>query len=255
MAHVGSFVPASSAVIGICDSIMTRVTTADKVSNGMSTFTTDAAHMGLMLHNAKPNSLLLVDEFGAGTNNYDGIALCAAVVRWLDSLGAKCPKTMITTHFHEIYTYSLVRESIRVRFYSMQCVPVDPTKDQTVDAQNMTIEDIRALQGVICMYKCVPGWGANSYGLGCALGAGVPVAVVRRALEINRYFKTRQPVPPLKEATAVSQVNKHKDLLHELFTLGRELYLKNDEDLLLDKVGAFMRLLSTGGKVKNEVKR
>jgi DNA mismatch repair ATPase MutS len=103
------------------------------------------------------------------------------------------------------------------------------------------------------MYKCVAGWSSNSYGLGCALGAGVPVPVVQRAVEVGKMFQNREKISPLREASVTNHVEKNRDVLHQVIALGRELYTQRHQDELLPRVEQFMDLLRRGGKVKDEV--
>jgi len=100
MAHVGSFVPAESARIGLTDKILSRVTTRETVSRVQSTFMLDLQQISLALSLATRRSLLIIDEFGKGTEASDGAGLACAVMDHLLSLGAERPKVIGATHFH-----------------------------------------------------------------------------------------------------------------------------------------------------------
>jgi DNA mismatch repair protein MSH5 len=100
MAHVGSFVPAESARIGLTDKILSRVTTRETVSRTQSAFMLDLQQMSLGLSLATRRSLLIIDEFGKGTESSDGAGLACAVMEHLLSLGAERPKVIGATHFH-----------------------------------------------------------------------------------------------------------------------------------------------------------
>lgn len=100
MAHVGSFVPAESARIGITDKILSRVTTRETVSRTQSAFMIDLQQISLALSLATHRSLLIIDEFGKGTDSVDGAGLACAVFEYLLSLGPDCPKVVGATHFH-----------------------------------------------------------------------------------------------------------------------------------------------------------
>lgn len=100
MAHVGSFVPAESATIGITDKILSRVSTRESVSRNQSTFMLDLQQISLALSLATRRSLVVIDEFGKGTDSSDGAGLAAAVIRHLISLGDERPKVLGATHFH-----------------------------------------------------------------------------------------------------------------------------------------------------------
>jgi DNA mismatch repair protein MSH5 len=100
MAHIGSFVPADSARIGVTDKILSRVTTSESVSRVQSAFMIDLQQISLALSLATRRSLLIIDEFGKGTNSYDGAGLACAVLEYLLSLDMESPKVIAATHFH-----------------------------------------------------------------------------------------------------------------------------------------------------------
>ena len=100
MAHVGSFIPAESAKIGITDKILSRVATRESVSRVRSAFMIDLQQIALALSLATRRSLLIIDEFGKGTDSSDGAGLACAVFKHLLSLGADRPKVLGATHFH-----------------------------------------------------------------------------------------------------------------------------------------------------------
>jgi DNA mismatch repair protein MSH5 len=100
MAHVGSFVPAESAKIGLTDKILSRVTTRETVSRAQSAFMIDLQQISLALNLATRRSLLIIDEFGKGTDASDGAGLACAVMEYLLSLGKERPKVIGATHFH-----------------------------------------------------------------------------------------------------------------------------------------------------------
>jgi DNA mismatch repair protein MSH5 len=100
MAHVGSFVPAESANIGLTDKILSRVTTRETVSRVQSAFMIDLQQISLALSLATRRSLLVIDEFGKGTESSDGAGLACAVMEHLLKLGDERPKVIGATHFH-----------------------------------------------------------------------------------------------------------------------------------------------------------
>jgi DNA mismatch repair protein MSH5 len=100
MAHVGSYVPAESAKIGITDKILSRVSTRETVSRIQSAFMIDLQQISLALSLATRKSLLVIDEFGKGTDSSDGAGLACAVFKYLLSLGIHSGKVLAATHFH-----------------------------------------------------------------------------------------------------------------------------------------------------------
>lgn len=100
MAHVGSFVPATAATIGLTDKILSRVSTRETVSRAQSTFMIDLQQISAALNLVTERSLLIIDEFGKGTDSNDGAGLACAVFEYLLSLEERCPKVLSATHFH-----------------------------------------------------------------------------------------------------------------------------------------------------------
>ncbi|KAL1885536.1 hypothetical protein Plec18167_001030 [Paecilomyces lecythidis] len=124
LAHIGSFVPAESAEIGITDKILTRVTTRETVSKGQSTFMIDLQQISLALKMATNRSLLIIDEFGKGTDWSDGAGLVCGVLDYLLNMNDNRPKVLAATHFHEILENGLLESRPELQFGHME-VQVD----------------------------------------------------------------------------------------------------------------------------------
>ncbi|HAN43135.1 MAG TPA: DNA mismatch repair protein MutS, partial [Sphaerochaeta sp.] len=99
LAHIGSFVPASSAKIGIVDKIFCRVGTMDNLARGESTFLVEMQEAAFILRNCSRRSFVIVDEIGRGTSTQDGMSIAYAIMR---NLIAKEAKTLFATHYHEL---------------------------------------------------------------------------------------------------------------------------------------------------------
>jgi DNA mismatch repair protein MutS len=160
MAQAGSFVPAQSARIGLCDRIFTRVGAADNLARGQSTFMVEMTETASILHHATRKSLVLLDEIGRGTSTFDGLSIAWAVAEQLhDRIGAR---TLFATHYHELT--DLAREKPRVK--------------------NLSVAVNEAGGKVTFLRKLVPGGANRSYGIEVARLAGLPPEVVARAREI-----------------------------------------------------------------------
>lgn len=162
MAQIGSFVPASSARIGIVDRIFTRVGAGDDLTSGQSTFMVEMTETSAILHNATSRSLIILDEIGRGTSTYDGMAIARAVVEYLHNRPGLQAKTLFATHYHELT--DLAAHLPRVRNYNV-----------AVAEEHGRIVFVR---------RVVPGGADRSYGVHVAELAGLPKAVVQRAREI-----------------------------------------------------------------------
>ena len=162
MAQVGSFVPASSAKIGISDKIFTRVGASDDLAAGQSTFMVEMSEVAYILKNATPRSLLIFDEIGRGTSTFDGMSIARAVVEYVADAKRLGAKTLFATHYHELT--ELEQELAGVKNYNI--------------AVKKRGDDITFLR------KIVRGGADDSYGIEVAKLAGVPDAVIDRAKEI-----------------------------------------------------------------------
>ena len=162
MAQVGSFVPASSAHIGIVDKIFTRVGASDDIASGQSTFMLEMNEVSHILKNATANSLIILDEIGRGTSTFDGLSIAWAVVEYIHNKRRIGAKTLFATHYHELT--DLEEELDGVKNYRI--------------AVKKRGDDITFLR------KIVRGGADDSYGIEVAALAGVPKEVISGAKKI-----------------------------------------------------------------------
>ncbi|XP_006875648.1 PREDICTED: mutS protein homolog 5 isoform X3 [Chrysochloris asiatica] len=123
MALVGSFVPAEEAEIGAVDAIFTRIHSCESISLGLSTFMIDlnqVKRVAKAVNNATEQSLVLIDEFGKGTNTVDGLALLAAVLRHWLSLGPMCPQIFVATNFLSLVQLQLLPQGPLIKYLTME---------------------------------------------------------------------------------------------------------------------------------------
>ncbi|CAI2171965.1 328_t:CDS:10 [Funneliformis geosporum] len=178
MAHIGSFVPADSATIGLTDKIFTRVQTRETVSKIQSAFMIDLQQISIALRNSTSRSLLIFDEFGKGTGSTDGAGLFCGVIEHLLSLGRDCPKVIAATHFHEIFENNLLPQTLPISLNTMEIMKDDEQEELTF------------------LYRLVPGRSISSWGTFCATLAGVPSHVVKRASYLSQLFARYESIPP-----------------------------------------------------------
>lgn len=162
MAAVGSFVPAKSANVCVCDRIFTRVGASDDLASGQSTFMVEMTEVANILRNATDRSLVILDEIGRGTSTYDGLSIAWAVVEYIADKGKCGAKTFFSTHYHE-----LTELEGRIEGVKNYCITV---KEQG--------------RGIIFLRKIVRGGADRSYGIQVAALAGVPDDITSRAFEI-----------------------------------------------------------------------
>jgi len=232
MAHMGSFVPADSATIGLTDKIFTRVGASDNLSGGESTFMVEMNETASIINNISERSLVLLDEIGRGTSTYDGISLAWSIVEHLHNSPAK-PKTLFATHYHELN--ELEHQLPRVRNYHI-------THKETGNK-------------VIFLRKLAPGGSRHSFGIQVARMAGMPVKLLDRANEILAQLEekhagtgdTLQKVKNIKPA-AQYQLNIFDGVTEDIRRIQQ---LLDDTDInTLTPVEALMKLNEMKGIVK-----
>jgi DNA mismatch repair protein MutS len=192
MAHIGSFVPAERAEIGLVDRIFTRVGARDELATGQSTFMVEMTETANILNNATPRSLVILDEIGRGTSTYDGLAIAWAVAEYLHAIGCK---TLFATHYH--YLNELANRLEGVANYR---VAVKEQGDR-----------------VVWLHKVLPGGTDRSYGVHVARMAGVPPEVVQRAEQILREFERRGVQGAVQPPTSDAPTVRTKKLQLTLF--------------------------------------
>ncbi|AKJ64019.1 DNA mismatch repair protein MutS [Kiritimatiella glycovorans] len=162
MAHLGSFVPAERAVVGLTDRVFTRIGASDDLAGGRSTFMVEMQETANILNNATERSLIVLDEIGRGTSTFDGISIAWAVAEHLCRSEPSGARTLFATHYHELT--DLARTVPGVRNYNVR-----------VRESGERITFLR---------KIAPGPADKSYGIQVARLAGLPPEVIRRASEI-----------------------------------------------------------------------
>ena len=203
MAQIGSFVPASSAKIGVVDKIFTRVGASDDLSMGQSTFMVEMSEVANILKNATKNSLVILDEIGRGTSTYDGLAIAWAVAEYIaDTNNIGC-KTLFATHYHELT--SLEEKLDGVRNYQIA------VKEKGED--------------VIFLRKIIPGGTDESYGIHVAKLAGAPKKMLTRANEILKTLEKKVRIKEQKEEKEMKkQVSGQLDMYnYKLADIASEL--------------------------------
>jgi len=180
LAHLGAWVPAQAARIGLVDRIFCRVGASDELARGNSTFMVEMNETANILNNATTRSLVVLDEIGRGTSTYDGISIAWAVAEHLHGAGDAGPRTLFATHYHELTR--LAGRLVRLRNWS---VAVKEWNDE-----------------IVFVRRVVPGAADRSYGIQVARLAGMPPAVVSRAREILSGLETGDGLPGGKVAAA-----------------------------------------------------
>lgn len=162
MAQIGSFIPATSARIGLVDRIYTRIGAQDDISSGQSTFMVEMLETASILHSATERSLVLLDEIGRGTSTWDGLAIARAVIEYIHNAPRLGCRTLFATHFHELTELADILPGVC-------CARMEVLEDG---------------DRVVFLHRVAQGAIDRSYGIHVAELAGIPRALTRRAREI-----------------------------------------------------------------------
>ena len=186
MAQAGSFVPASSARIGLVDRIFTRVGAHDDLVAGRSTFMVEMVEAAQILRHATARSLVILDELGRGTSTHDGLAIAQAVAEYLHgAAGVRGrPRTLFATHYHEL-------------------ADLDQMLDGVANARMDVLEEG---DRVVFLHRVVGGAAGRSYGIHVARLAGMPKRVTERATELLAHLESRAIRPsgtPVTDASGI----------------------------------------------------
>jgi DNA mismatch repair protein MutS len=242
LAQIGSFVPASSADIGIVDRIFTRVGASDDLASGQSTFMVEMNEVANILRNATSNSLLILDEIGRGTSTFDGLSIAWSVVEHISNPKLLGAKTLFATHYHELT--ELEGKLSNVHNY---CIAVKENGDD-----------------IVFLRKIVKGGADKSYGIQVAKLAGLPDSVVERAKEILNELLDNDISDIAKSITVDTGTTrkKKKEHLDEVDLAQMSLFDTANDDTIIEELrnidignltplDALNKLYELQNKVKN----
>ncbi|KXK15233.1 MAG: DNA mismatch repair protein MutS [Chloroflexi bacterium OLB14] len=167
MAQIGSFVPATSAKIGLVDRIFTRIGAQDEIHAGQSTFMVEMVEAANILHHATSRSLLILDEIGRGTSTYDGLSIAWGMIEYIHNHPQLRAKTLFATHYHELTQLADLLPGVR----------------------NYNVAVSEADNKVVFLHKIIAGGADRSYGIHVAQLAGLPAPVIARANEIMEQLE------------------------------------------------------------------
>ena len=208
MAHMGSFVPATSANISLCDRVFTRIGASDDLSSGQSTFRVEMSETAGILRNATNKSLVILDEIGRGTSTFDGLAIAWAVVEYLLDQKKVGAKTLFATHYHEL-------SELEGRFPGVK---------------NYCISVMEHGEEVIFLRKIMPGGADKSYGVYVARLAGIPNSVVARAHEIQARLEVSE-INQESISSNILEKKKKQDRQTDLFHLAQDELVEELQNL------------------------
>ena len=173
MAQMGSFVPASSATIGVVDSIFTRVGASDDLASGQSTFMVEMSEVANIVKSATSKSLLILDEIGRGTSTFDGMSIARAVLEYCADRKKLGTKTLFATHYHELTVMQDLLDGVK----------------------NYSIAVKKRGDDITFLRRIIPGGADDSFGIEVAKLAGLPNSIINRAKEILKELESGSNAP------------------------------------------------------------
>jgi DNA mismatch repair protein MutS len=187
MAQIGSFVPATSARIGLVDRIFTRIGAQDEIHSGQSTFMVEMIEAANILHHATRRSLLIFDEVGRGTSTYDGVSIAWAVIEYIHNHPRLQARTFFATHYHELIRLAEFLPAVR----------------------NYNVAVVEQGKKVVFLHQIIAGGADRSYGIHVAQLAGLPRPIIARAEEILAELESQseradKPRPQMLQLSFVS---------------------------------------------------
>ncbi|KAI7898974.1 muts domain V-domain-containing protein [Cokeromyces recurvatus] len=203
MAHIGSFVPAESARIGIVDKLFTRIQTSETVSKPQSAFGFDLQQLNRALIHSTKHSLVIIDEFGKGTESIDGAALFCSVLGYFLAQNENCPKIVASTHFHDLISQDFLSAGDGITISETEII-----------SHNKEYGD-----EVAFLYRIIPRLQEHkesSYGIWCASIAGLPNHILERASDLCIKYNNGERINRI-EIEQDKQVYKQLEIIQKQF--------------------------------------
>lgn len=194
MAQMGSFVPASSARLGLVDKVFTRVGASDNISSGESTFMVEMNETSSILNNLSDRSLILLDEIGRGTSTYDGISIAWAIAEFIHDHPKAKGKTLFATHYHELNEMS--------------------SRFERIKNFNVSVKEVG--KKILFLRKLVEGGSEHSFGIHVAKLAGMPTQVIDRATEMLAQLEASHELSTNKNGGKPAKKSGKKDQLDNM---------------------------------------
>ena len=201
MAHMGSWIPAEKARIGIIDRVFTRIGARDELARGQSTFMVEMVETANILRHATDKSLVILDEVGRGTSTYDGLSIAWSVIEYLHGQEARQARVLFATHYHELTKLAGLLSGV----------------------VNLSMAVEEKSDGIIFLHKIVSMPADRSYGIEVAKLAGVPASVLRRSRELLQQFEEDAAAKELSDNINQNQMTlfdiKQEAVLEEIANL------------------------------------
>ncbi|KID62812.1 DNA mismatch repair protein MutS, C-terminal domain protein, partial [Metarhizium hybridum] len=233
LAHIGSFVPAEMAVISVTDRILTRISTLESVCKEESAFAIDLKQLLNAIEQSTSKSLLIIDEFGKGTNSDDGAGLLASFLEHLSSLAVRAPRSLVATHIHDLFgCHQLLPTS------GLQIAHMDVLKAQCGEFN---------CDYITYLFKLRDGYSSDLFGGYCATLNGVPNLVVERANVLSMLLSRNEDITiPCARLSPEEELKLHSaEIVARKFLEGFHTLVSEENCLLQDDRHMLQNILST----------
>ncbi|CCE64993.1 hypothetical protein TPHA_0J01720 [Tetrapisispora phaffii CBS 4417] len=191
LAHIGCFVPAESARIGIVDMILSNIETKESISNNHSSFELDNIQMMKNLSVMTERSLILMDEFGKGTGVIEGPSLFGGILSYLKNR-PDCPRVICCSHYHELFKEGIISpNSEGLKFYTTEII----LNSDKIDKLNENMD--KENRGITFLYRIKEGICNNSFGIYCASICGIAEEIIERATFLKRHTENGNDIMEL----------------------------------------------------------
>ncbi len=205
MAQMGSFVPATSAKLGLVDKVFTRVGASDNISSGESTFMVEMNETSSILNNLSNRSLILLDEIGRGTSTYDGISIAWAIAEYLHEHPKKRGKTLFATHYHELN--EMTNRFDRIKNF------------------NVSVKEVG--KKILFLRKLVEGGSEHSFGIHVAKLAGMPKEVVAGAEHMLEQLEASHDLSDTDKKVGAKKI-RNQEAVADLDNMQMSFFQLND---------------------------
>ncbi len=230
LAQIGSFVPAKSADLGICDYLFSRLGASDNITNGQSTFMMEMTETSEILRHASKKSLIILDEVGRGTSTFDGLSIAWALVEHI--IYNTKALTLFATHYHELIDL-------------INGIP---------QGKNLTVETINSNGNVQFLYRLIEQAASQSYGIYVAKLAGIPKNILSRAQEILDDLEnkaTSKQLDLFDNLTTTTNTLPPKEIPHYLLKM--EDSIKSIDLLNITPINAMLKIQEIKEQIKEEL--
>lgn len=215
LAQIGCFIPAKTGKLSIFRKILTRINTEESININQSTFMKDCQQMSECLMKSTVDSLVLIDEFGKGTDINDGPGLLGSSLKYFLNKGVECPVVILSTHMIELFTEEIIGEVVNsIDFKQLEIL---------IDKNNQF--------SMTFLYQLTDGIASSSAGLYCARRSGIDLAIIERAEFILHLLERGQNIIgefSLLDENEMKLIGEHKDKIKKFLELNFQEWAPED---------------------------